>query len=61
MREQKKNRNQERRERFEEIYIHTFQKTYDHIWLLVPDERKARKLLVLTYADVYSKDRKSVG
>lgn len=54
MREQKKNRNQERRERFEDIYIHTFQKTYNHIWLLVSDEKEARKLLVLTYADVYS-------
>ena len=54
MMEQKKNRNQERRERFEDIYIHTFQKTYNHIWLLVSDEKEARKLLVLTYADVYS-------
>ena len=54
MREQKKNRSQERRERFEEIYIHTFQKTYDHIRLLIADEKKAKKLLILTYADVYS-------
>lgn len=51
---QRKNKNQERRERFEEIYIRTFQKTYHYIRLLTTDNKKVKKLLILTYADLYS-------
>lgn len=54
MREQKKTRNQERRDSFEEIYIRTYHKTYDHIRLLAADHKRAKKLLILTYAELYS-------
>lgn len=54
MREQKKNKNQQRQECFEEIYIRTYQNVCTHVRFLILDIEKAKKLLILTYADLYS-------
>lgn len=54
MREQKKTKNQQRQERFEEIYIRTYQDVSQYISLMISDSEKARKLIILTYADLYS-------
>ena len=53
MREQKKTKKQEHLENFEEIYIQTFQETYEHIKILLADQRKVKELLILTYARLY--------
>lgn len=54
MRKQKKTKSQERQERFEEIYIQTYEDVCRYIRLLIPNREKAKKLLILTYADFYS-------
>ena len=54
MREQKDNSIQERRERFEEIYIRTYQKLYDYIHLMKLDHNEEKELLILTYVELYS-------
>lgn len=53
MREQKKTKNQEHLENFEEIYIQTFQEIYDYIKILLADQSKVKELLILTYARLY--------
>lgn len=54
MREQKDNSIQERRERFEELYIRTYQKLYDYIHLMKLDHNEEKELLILTYVELYS-------
>ena len=54
MKKQKKTKSQERQERFEEIYIQTSEDVSRYIRLLIPNREKAKKLLILTYADFYT-------
>lgn len=53
MREQKKAKNQENLENFEEIYIRTYQEFYEYVRILITDQRKVKELLILTYSKLY--------